>query len=179
MTDTLFHRLRDGVRKPASSGSAGHFKQWALEVAGVGDAKVYPVWNGGGTVKVVLLDTEKTSPAPSVVTAAATYIESQRPIGVTVTVVGATELAINVTATLTLDAGANATDVQTQFTASLADYLKSIAFTGEQIRYTRIANLLIDIAGVIDYANLTVNGGTANIQPTDEQVGVVGTVTLS
>ncbi|PFP30267.1 baseplate J protein [Bacillus sp. AFS073361] len=177
--EALLARLLDRVRKPATSGNAAHYKQWALEVAGVGDAKVYPVWNGGGTVKVVLLDTEKTAPAPSVVTAATDYIESQRPIGVTLTVVGATELAINVAATMTLASGADIADVQAQFTESLADYLKSVAFTGEQIRYTRIANLLIDVPGVIDYASLTVNGGTANILPTDEQVGVVGSVTLT
>jgi uncharacterized phage protein gp47/JayE len=177
--ESLLARLLDRVRKPATSGNAAHYKQWALEVAGVGDAKVYPVWNGGGTVKVVLLDTEKTAPAPSVVTAATAYIESQRPIGVTLTVVGATELAINITATMTLASGADIADVQAQFTTALADYLKSVAFTGEQIRYTRIANFLIDVPTVIDYASLTVNGGTANIQPTDGQVGVVGTVSLT
>ena len=176
---TLLARLLDRVRKPATSGNAAHYKQWALEVAGVGDAKVYPVWNGGGTVKVVLLDTEKTAPAQSVIDDATAYIETQRPIGAAVTVVGASELAVNVTATMTLEAGAVLADITTAFTASLADYLKSIAFTGEQIRYTRIANLLIDVPMVVDYANLTVNGGTANILPTDEQVGVVGTVTLS
>ena len=176
---SLLARLMDRVQRPATSGNAAHYKQWALEVAGVGDAKVYPVWNGGGTVKVVLLDTEKTAPAPSVVDAAAAYIETQRPIGAAVTVVGATELAINVSATLTLDSGIDIADVQTQFTTALTDYLKSVAFTGEQIRYTRIANLLIDVAGVIDYASLTVNGGTANIVPTDVQVGVSGSVTLT
>jgi len=60
---SLLKRLKDRVQKPATSGNAAHYQQWALEVAGVGDAKVYPVWNGGGTVKVVLLDTEKTAPA--------------------------------------------------------------------------------------------------------------------
>jgi uncharacterized phage protein gp47/JayE len=176
---SLLKRLKDRVQKPATSGNAAHYQQWALEVAGVGDAKVYPVWNGGGTVKVVLLDTEKTAPAQSVIDATTTYIESNRPIGATVTVVGATELAIHVTATMTLESGVSVSDVQAQFITSLSDYLKSIAFTGEQIRYTRIANLLIDVQGVIDYANLTVNGGTANIVPTDVQVGVVGSVTLT
>jgi uncharacterized phage protein gp47/JayE len=176
---SLLKRLKDRVQKPATSGNAAHYQQWALEVAGVGDAKVYPVWNGGGTVKVVLLDTEKTAPAQSVIDDATTYIESQRPIGVTVTVVGASELPIDVTATMTLESGAVIADVQTQFTTALADYLKSVAFTGELIRYTRIANLLIDVPLVTDYANLTVNGGTANIQPTDGQVGVVGSVALT
>lgn len=175
----LLQRLKDRVQKPATSGNANHYRQWALEVAGIGDAKVYPVWNGGGTVKVVLLDSEKTAPAQAVIDSTAAYIEANRPIGATVTVVGATELAINVAATLTLKAGTVLADVTAEFTTALTAYLKTLAFTGELIRYTRIANLILDIDAVIDYANLTVNNGTANVQPTDEQVGVSGTVTFT
>lgn len=176
---SLLARLKDRVQKPATSGNANHYRQWALEVAGVGDVKVYPTWNGGGTVKVVLLDTDKSAPSQDVLDAVLAHIDDEKPIGATVTVVGAAELAINVSATLTMAEGYSAADVAGPFTEALTAYLKSIAFTGEIIRYTRIANLLLDLEGVIDYANMTVNGGTANIQPSGEQVGVVGTVTLS
>ena len=185
MNQSLLDRYYEKVRKPATSGNVYHYEQWAKEVAGVGDVKVYPVWNGPGTVKVVLLDAEKKAPDPSIITATQTYIESVRPIGATVTYVGATEIAINVTATLTLAQGATIAEVKAQFEAGLTAYLKSLAFvtneiTGqpELIRYTRIANVLLDIPLIIDYSNLKVNGGTANIQPTVEQVGVVGTVTF-
>lgn len=174
--EALLARLKDRVQKPVTSGNANHYRQWAMEVAGVGDAKVYPVWNGGGTVKVVLLDTEKTAPSPSVVSTVASYIEENRPVGATVTVVGAEELSVNVSATITLAAGSTMAEVKEQFTEALAEYLKSVAFTGDLIRYTRVANLLLDVPMIIDYTNLKVNAGTANIQPTDVQVGVVGTV---
>ncbi|MBG9548508.1 baseplate J/gp47 family protein [Cytobacillus firmus] len=176
---SLLQRLKDRVQKPATSGNANQYRQWALEVAGVGDAKVYPVWNGGGTVKVVLLDTEKTAPTQSVIDATIAHIEANRPIGASVTVVGASELPINVSATLTLASGAEMGEVQTQFIEALSEYLQSVAFTGDLIRYTRIANLLLDVPPIIDYANLTVNGGMINIQPTDDQVGIVGTVNFS
>lgn len=117
------------------------------------------------------------------------YSESnliERPIGAIVTVVTATDLLINVSATLTLAPGASIGDVTAQFKAGLSEYLKSIAFVTnnitnepELIRYTRIANVLLDIPPIIDYTDLLVNGGTSNIQPTTEQVGVVGNVVFT
>lgn len=176
---SLLDRYYEKVQRPATSGNVYQYEQWAKEVAGVGDVKVYPIWNGPGTVKLVLLDDDKTSPDATVITATVTYVESVRPIGADVTIVGATELPINVTATLTLANGATVADVQASFTSGLRTYLQSVAFTGELIRYTRIANVLLDLPPIIDYANLLVNGATANIEPTDEQVGVVGAVAFT
>jgi uncharacterized phage protein gp47/JayE len=176
---SLLKRLKDRVQEPATSGNAAHYQQWALEVAGVGDAKVYPVWNGGGTVKVVLLDTEKTSPSAQTVTDTTAYIESQRPIGATVTVIGAPETAINVTVALTLKAGATLATAQTEIETGLVDYLKTLAFVDPLVRYSRIANLILDAPSVVDYANLTVNGGATNITIADGAVAVKGTVMLS
>ncbi|MEH7521679.1 baseplate J/gp47 family protein [Bacillus sp. JJ1503] len=176
---SLLSRYNDKVSKPVTSGNKYHYEQWAKEVAGVGDAKVYPLHAGPGTVKIVLLDDEKTSPAQTIVDAANTHINNVAPIGATITVVGATELPINVSATLTLAQGADINEVTTQFSEALSAYLKSVAFTDELIRYTQIANLLLGVPPIIDYANLTVNGGTANIQPTSEQVGVVGSVVFT
>lgn len=192
--ESLLARYLEKAQKPATSGNAYHYEQWAKEVAGVGDAKVYPLHAGPGTVKVVLLDDEKTTPAQTIVDAVQNYLDPAQdgtgqgvaPIGATVTVVGAQELPINVSATLTLASGADIGEVTAQFSEALTEYLKSIAFatsvaTGqpELIRYTQIANLLLGVPPIIDYANLTVNGGTANIQPTSDEVGVVGSVTLS
>jgi uncharacterized phage protein gp47/JayE len=177
--DELRARLLDRLRRPVTSGNANHYRQWALEVAGVGDAKVYPVWNGPGTVKVVLLDTEKKAPPQSIVDAVATHIESVRPVGANVTVVGATEVPINISAILTLAPGVVIEDVQPEIETAVIEYLKSIAFVEPVVRYSRIANLILNTNGVSDYSNLTVNGGTSNITIADGSVAVLGTVTLA
>ncbi|MED4971316.1 baseplate J/gp47 family protein [Parageobacillus toebii] len=177
--ESLLARYYDRVRKPITSGNIGHYRQWALEVAGVGDAKVYPVWNGPGTVKVVLIGTDKTAPAQSVIDEVAAHIENVRPIGATVTVVGATEVPINVSATLTLVAGKTLADAQTEFEPLLIEYLQSLAFVDPVVRYTRVASLLLDCPSVIDYSNLTVNGSSANVMVAEGEVAVKGTVTFS
>lgn len=177
--EALLQRAYDKVRKPATSGNGYHYEQWAKEVSGVGDAKAYPVWNGPGTVKVVLLSDDKRTPAPSIIEDTIAHIASERPVGASVTVVGVTELPININATLTLASGATLAEAKADFEAALTEYLDTLAFADNLVRYTQIAALLLGVPRIIDYANLTVNGGTSNVQTTEEQVAVVGTVTLS
>lgn len=177
--ESLLQRVYDKVRKPATSGNVYHYEQWAREVSGVGAARVYPIWNGPGTVKVVLLGDDKRAPSQPVINATITHIEDERPVGVSVTVVGATEVAINITADLTLASGAVIDDVKADIEKGVHAYLDSLAFKDNLIRYTRIAAVLLDIPRVVDYGNLTVNGGTANIEVTNEQVAVLGTVTVN
>jgi len=173
----LLARYIETVRRPATSGNANQYRQWALEIAGISDARVYPIWNGNGTVKVSLLDSNKRAPSAQKVAEVAAYLESNRPVGATVTVVPATEVAINVSATYTLKPGATLAEARTQISAGLADYLKKLAFTDPIVRYTQIANVVLEADAVIDYTNLTVNGGITNITVSDGSVAVVGSVT--
>ena len=177
--EALLSRYLERARRPATSGNANQYRQWALEVPGISDAKVYPVWAGGGTVKVVLLDDEKTAPAPSVVAEVAAHIEEQRPIGADVTVEAAVEIPINVSVEVTLAPGATVAEVQTQIEDGVRAYLASLAFTDPLVRWTRISNVILDIPPVVDYADLLVNGGGSNIVIADGEVAVLGTVTVT
>ncbi|MFJ7665321.1 baseplate J/gp47 family protein [Lysinibacillus sp. NPDC097162] len=179
--ESLLQRVYDKVRKPATSGNVYHYEQWAREVSGVGAARVYPIWNGPGTVKVVLLGDDKRAPSQPVIDAAYAHINAERPVGPGdgLTVNGATEVPININASLTLASGAIIDEVKADIEKGVHAYLDSLAFKDNLIRYTRIAAVLLDIPRVIDYANLTVNGGTSNIEITDEQVAVLGTVSVN
>lgn len=184
---SLLARYFERARRPATSGNANQYRQWALEIPGVSDARVYPIWNGPGTVKVVLLDDDKTAPDPSVVTAAQTYIDPTQdgrgqgaaPIGAIATVVGATQIPINIAVKVTLAPGATTSEVKAQIETGVRAYLRSLAFTDSLVRITRIANVILDVPPVIDYENLTVNGGTGNIAIADGEVAVLGEVTVT
>lgn len=175
----LLARLLEKVRLPATSGNVAHYLQWAKEVPGVGDAKILPLWNGAGTVKVIVIDSNKQPASADIVQNVADYIETVRPIGATVTVVSATSLAINVSATLTLAEGYTIPGVQPAIEAALTAYLKGIAFQQDYVSYAQIGNFIIDTPGVLDYANLLVNGETGNVAIETEQVPIKGTVTLT
>jgi len=100
--EELLIEYNSKLRNPVASGNANHYRQWAKEVPGIGDSKVIPLWNGNGTVKVILVSSNKRSVLAAKVTEVANYIGVQRPIGATVTVESAVEKTIAVSATLTL-----------------------------------------------------------------------------
>ena len=175
----LRQRYYEKVQAPATSGNAAHYKGWAKEVTGVGDARIIPLWNGAGTVKVIIIDSNKTGAESPIVTATAAYIETVRPIGATVTVISATELPINVSATLTIDTGHyTLAQVKADIEAAITAYLAEIAFVDTYVSYAKIGSLILDTAGVTDYTNLLVNTGTANVTIADTAVAVLGVVTV-
>lgn len=175
--EALVKRLYDFLQNPATSGNAAHYRQWALEVNGVGAAKVFPLWNGPGTVKVLIVGNNKEPVDATIVANCAAHIEENRPIGATVTVESAEGLEINVSATVVIDSSTTIEKVQEEFRAALDTYLKSIAFEKYTLVYNRIAYMLLGIDGVTDFTSLTVNGVT-DIIIADNQVPVLGTVIL-
>lgn len=178
--EELLARYLEKVSTPITSGNKHQYESWAKSIAGVSDAKCFPLWDGPGTVKVVLVNEDKRTPSQSIIDATAAYIESQRPVGAKVTVVGVSELSIDVSAELTLQDGTDIEAVKSEITNNLTEYFKSIAFSVDNVvRYSRIANAIYDATGVIDYANLKVNNGTANIVLADDQVPVAGAVLVT
>ncbi|UVI32095.1 baseplate J/gp47 family protein [Paenibacillus spongiae] len=176
--DELRIRLSDRVKKPATSGNANFYRNLALEIPGISEAKVIPIWYGSGTVKVILLDANKRAPIIDKVTEVANHIESERPIGATVTVVAATETPINISVDLTLSGGTLA-EAKTVIEQGVTDYLRTLAFADPIVRYTKIANIIINTQNIQDYQSLMVNGGTGNIAIANDAVAVQGSVTVS
>lgn len=175
----LYERIRDFRSRQATSGNAYHYEQWAMEVAGVGGAKIFPLWNGAGTVKVVLVDADMEPASSEIVAAAAAHIEGERPIGATVTVAAAQSLSIHVAAKLTLDGSTTLPEVKAVFASELDAYLKTLAFRTSILRYNQVAYLLLSLPGVLDFTSLTLNGGTGNVSIGAEQVPALGEVTLT
>ena len=183
--ESLLSRYLTKVRNPGTSGNADDYQQWALSVPGVGGAHVKPLWAGEGTVKVIIIDENKEPANADLVAAVQNYLmvdagsgDRKAPIGATVTVAPATIVTIDVEATVILGKGEALATVQEAFEAALETYLRRIAFQVGTIRYARIGATLLDIDGVVDYSSLKVNGEEDNISVGNEDVAILGTVTL-
>lgn len=183
---SLLARYLVKVREPGTSGNKADYKQWALEVPGIGGVQVEPLWDGPGTVRVFLLDTDKRAPSQTLVDAVQDYVapvdgqgEGKAPIGAAVAVEPAVEVPIDIEVDLTLASGATLQEVQQMFEAGVQSYLQQLAFADPLVRYTRIASILLDIPPIIDFSNLTVNEGEENIEMALGEVAVLGTVTLN
>ncbi|GGG81734.1 baseplate J/gp47 family protein [Paenibacillus radicis (ex Gao et al. 2016)] len=184
--DSLRARLLTQVQSPGTSGNKADYVKWALSVAGVGGVQVEPLWDGPGTVRVVLIDSEKLPASVQLVDSVQNFIspelgmgEGVAPIGAEVTVAPAEGVALRVTAKLVLDGSKPLGTVKEHFTRVMTDYLRSIAFTVDPSpKYVRIGSLLLDTPGVIDFTNLLVNGNATNVAIASSQVAVLNEVSL-
>ncbi|MCE0777038.1 baseplate J/gp47 family protein, partial [Clostridioides difficile] len=52
--EELKERFYKIQKNQATSGNKAHYEAWALEVEGVYNAKIYPRWDGPGTIKVLI-----------------------------------------------------------------------------------------------------------------------------
>lgn len=57
--ESIIERYLEDIQQPITSNNINHYKKWAKEVTGVGDAKIKPTWNGNNTVKVVIINANK------------------------------------------------------------------------------------------------------------------------
>ncbi len=177
-TEAFRERYLTILRKPSTSGNVYDYYNWAMACKGVGAAKIFPLAYGPGTVKVVVADEDKTAATPALLKTVREYIEEMRPIGATVTVASAEELPVNVMAKVKLKNGLNLGEAQASFRTAFDAFLKDNAFDISYVGYARVGNILLETTGVEDYADLTINGYDHNIELTDEQIAVIGTVTL-
>lgn len=176
--DALRERFYKKVQMPATSGNAYQYSQWALEVPGVGGAKVFPLDNGPGTVSVIVVDGNKeiSEALPGIV---AEHIETVRPIGATVTVTNPTGKTIDVSALVKLDGSKTMENVTEAFEIALKSLLSATVFTAYSVSYAKIGSLLLDVPGVEDYSGLIVNGGSGNITIGSKEVPIKGSVALT
>jgi uncharacterized phage protein gp47/JayE len=178
--DDLIERYSERVQRPIASGNINDYLVWAREVEGVGEAKCYPLWNGNGTVKIVITDSNRRTPTQDIIDRTILHIEEERPVGALVTVVGAAELAINLSALMTLEPGKTLADAELEIIEKVDYYLSQIAFEDNIVRYNYIAALVLQCDSVIDYTDLLVNGlEDTNILVGDEEIPVRGMVSLT
>lgn len=170
-------RILYKIQNEASSGNTAHYKLWAESVEGVASALVVPLWNGNGTVKVLISTPDKSNPTQTLLDEVAAYIETQKPIGATVTVAAIDYVNINVSAVVTLSEIGSISNVTEEFNAALAQYLSTYGLV--TISYLRIADLLLQCTGVLDVQSYTLNGGVQSITLTSTQMARVGTTTIT
>lgn len=177
--DNLLKRYFDLIQNPATSGNEAHYKIWANSIDGVGDSRVFPTWNGAGTVKVLVIDSNKMPANSSIISAVANFIETVRPVGAIVTVEAPNVKNIDISAKLNISSSSNLQTVTQKFTEQLNKYIKDLAFSGLEVSYAKIGSILLSTDGVIDYSNLKVNSDTINVQIADTEIAAVGTISLT
>ena len=104
-------------------------------------------------------------------------------IGAYVSVVSADAKNINISVEVDLKDGATLSDVEDAIKEEIEKYFKSTVFVDSYISYAKIGACILKADGVLDYDNLTVNGGTNNIPLVDTnasvEIAVLNTLTVT
>lgn len=188
-----WERYKLKVQNPDTGGNKYDYARWVIDIDGVGGCLVIMRWNGRGTVKVVIIDTEY-EPATQVLVDTVQEIidpltawgqgEGKAPGGAEVTIVSAVAKVITVAAdSVTYSVGADPTAVKAAFTASLEAYRRSIALQIDPntsnmypVAYNKVIGLLITTPGVENFTGLTVNGGTVDVAIATGEVPTLGVI---
>ena len=173
--EELRERFFEIIRRPATSGNIYHYEQWAKEVDGINQAKIKPLWDGAGTVKVIVSNNNEIV-EPEIVDKCQEHIDNVRPIGAEVTVITPTPLDISITANIYIESGYDPTVAKLEFEENLRKYLGSCT---DAVIYTRVASCLGSVEGIKDYTELKLNGDIYNIKYGDEKIPKIKSIVLS
>lgn len=168
------------IENVGGDGNRSQYERWCNEYPGIGNSKVFPLWNGDNTVKVSILSASNRAATEELVAEFQKYLDPNSegmgngvaPIGAFVTVTTATELPINISATITMKSGY--TDTSPIYT-QLSNYFSKIAYEKAIVAYMNVGAEILNVDGVESISDLALNGGTSDITLSDEQIPVLGT----
>lgn len=190
--DSLRQRYIAAVNEPAFGGNVSDYKQKITSIDGVGAVKIFPVWQGGGTVKCTLCTSEWVVPPPSMIDDIQTLVDpvvnngkgiGLAPIGHRVTIAAVKDVAIDIVTKVVLDTGMTAGQVEDSIKEAVEIYLLNLRrnwakVTNIVVRIAQIEAAILNVTGVIDVSGTTLNGQANNLILGDEEIPMLKAVTV-
>ena len=133
--DHLRDRLLSADDWIAYGGNIADYLAMLSKINEVGAGQVYPIWNGGGTVKLVIVDNNLMPASADLVKKVKNIIDPAdsegqgyglAPIDHQVTVVAPTPLTVNIAATVSIDGTHGVDLVKAEIKAEIGQYFKSL-----------------------------------------------------
>ena len=182
-------------------GNLAQYDETLKNIEGVGEVQIYPVWDGGGTVKCSVIDAsfdvitadfinviqEQVDPTPQ-----GTGL-GLAPIGHIVTISTAQELTINIEANVLLMAGYTKSQVEQPIKEALEAYMLSLrkvwGVPNDFNQYilgvyiSRINAAILNVAGVSNVTGTTINSLATDLNLVEtaerQELPMLGVVTLN
>lgn len=179
--ESLRQRILEYDQKQGSSfvGSPADYRRWALEVGGVGNARIISAIDDMGLVTIILTDLNGQPVSEEIckevynhIMRPDSYYERLAPCNAYLKVIPATAIEISVIVTILLEDDYTLEMVKKEFISNLKEYLKTEE-AHENVRYAEVGAVLINTEGVKDYTELLLNQGMKNVAI---EIGCVPTV---
>ena len=176
--------FRDGA---TFIGNDSDYIRWAKEVVGVGDCIVVPTWNGPGTVKLIIVDSNGEPSNARLIEAVYDHIVSPHDRSLRLlptacaelTVEAATTKKISYTCTgLVYDDTTDIPTIVSQFKDLVMKEYSEAKVEGILV-YNQVRPLITDIPGVSDFDTFLMNGAEENIPLSNDEYAATDQVDFS
>lgn len=184
--DTLRARYLSVSNDVAFAGNIEDYKEKTKALDGVGAVKVIPVWNGGGTVKLIIINSDYDIASNVLINRVQEAICPEltdegtgiAPIGHKVTVVTTGGVTINIRTKITLASSAVFETVEQLIEDALENFLLELRKTWENsnsliVRISQIESTILNVEGVLDVSTTTINGQASNLEVTQEYLPIL------
>lgn len=188
--ESLYQKFLDHIREKAFGGNRADYKKKVMAIQGVGGVRLRRAPFGGGTVKVIIIDSDFNVPTTDFVS----YVQEQMdpiefkgegygtaPIGHEVTIEGVGKNEITVESQLILN-GVTIGQIEAQINETLKEYFAELRAIWSKdldinVRITHIESRFLEIEGIEDIASTLLNGFDKNINLI-EDIPVLGQVII-
>ena len=195
--EVLRARVIERINRKSYGGNIADYKDFTTAIEGVGAVKVFPIWDGGGTVLLSIVDGELNPATSEFIAIVQNDIDpipfngeglGIAPIGHRVTVVTPDVVDIDITATLALKAGYTIPQLQAGIETAINAYILELRrdwsdAASISVFVARVNAAIISVEGVDNVTGITVNGSTDDLVLTQtaqlQQLPTLGSVVMS
>ena len=191
-TEVLRARYFASFDSQAFGGNCADYKEKVTDIEGVGGVKVYPVWAGGGTVKLEIISSDYTVPSSTLIDKVQTLIDPTQnageglgiaPIGHVVTVVGCGTTTVNIQTNITYQTGWSWDALKSYVYNTVDEYFDELAkdWADEDnlvVRVSQLETRILNLTGVLDIGDTKLNGVAGNLQLDASNIPVRGDVNV-
>lgn len=175
--ENLRERAKEKINAKSFGGNIDEYKEYTKSINGVGDCLVIPIWNGGGTVKLVIVTNTYDIPSTSFINNVQTLIDPTQnsglgygiaPIGHKVTVVAPTKLELTIDCNIVLAEGYTITSLQSQINEAIKKYLLEVQkawFIDDTVTIynSRMIAALLSVNGIVNVNYVKINDSTDDL----------------
>ena len=196
-TEVFRARVIESMRSIAFGGNVADYENKAMSFDGIGQVKVLPIWNGAGTVKLVLMSSNLNSPEISEdrIASIKTAIDPTEkqgqgyglaPIGHTVTVVSVKEKDVNVSMKAELKTGVEQSAAIAEISKIINEYFKELSADWKNkdnvvVRISHIESRILERCNSVEDIDIgtTANGETKSLTLEKDEIPKLGTLNIS
>lgn len=185
--ESLRQRYFDSFKFVYCAGNIADYKNKTLALSGVGGVKVIPTWAGGGTVKLIIVDSTFKKPSAALVSEVKNTMDPEpsgtgaglAPVGHKVTVVGAENVTVSISTEITYATGYDYSTASTSIEEIINAYFEELIKVWQDnektiVRISQIETRLLDLVQILDIQNTKLNGAAENLQLNSSEIPVLG-----